>query len=212
LTWYVNSQPGGVLGDDLSVFPLPTTVNRLLVVTTPVARTLGADINTIFIRYMVSADNATTGATAVYTTTSVQNAQSVAAHQVIETYIDLSDVGVQTAGQAQAVGNAVLQIYQRASFAGPFTAAFGQLLNAGGAPVDPGTDQAGTVVRLILTDYGYGGEVTPQFPVTFIVGAYSWDDFAQVATITPYQALDQSLTGLLQMENTVLTPIKAAGP
>ena len=147
---------------------------------------------------------------AVYATTSVQNAQSVAAHGVIETYIDLSDVGVQTAAAAQAVGNAVLDIYQRASFAGPFTVPYGQLLNTGGAPIDPGTDQAATMVRLILTDYGYGGEVTPQFPITFIVGAYEWDDFAQTATVTPYVALDQSLTGLLSMENTALTPITVA--
>lgn len=214
LTWYVNSQPGGLYGgDDLSVFPLPTTPNRLLIATTPVARTLGGDINTIFIRYQLTADNTSSGASATYATTSVQNAQSVAAHGVIETFIDLSDVGVQTQAQAQAVGNKVLQIYQRASFAGPFTASYGQLLNAGGTPIDPGTDQAGTMVRLILTDYGYGGEVTPQFPVTFIVGAYEWDDFAQVATITPYQTVDQSLTGLLSMENTVLKPITAAaGP
>ena len=41
LTWYVNSQPGGYPGNDLSVFPLPTVPNRLLVCTTPVARTLG---------------------------------------------------------------------------------------------------------------------------------------------------------------------------
>ena len=50
-----------------------------------------------------------------------------------------------SAGAAQAVGNNVLAIYQRASFAGPFTVSRGQLLNAGGAPVDPGADQAGTV-------------------------------------------------------------------
>ena len=210
LTWYVNSQPGGQPGDDLSVFPLPTTVNRLLVSVTPTPRTLGGDINTIWIRYESSADNATTGAAATYAITSVQNAQSVAAHGVMETYIDLSDVGVQSAGQAQAVGNAVLQIYQRASFAGPFQASYGQLLNAGGAPIDPGTDQAGTVVRMILADWGLGGEVTPQFPIEWIVGAYSWDDFQQVATLTPYVALDQSLTGLLSMMNTTLTPITVA--
>jgi hypothetical protein len=210
LTWYVNSQPGGSIGDTLSVFTLPTTPNRLLVCTTPVSRTLGGDINTINIRYQVSADNATTGAAATYALTSVQNSSSATEHQVIETYIDLSDVGVQTAAQAQAVGSYVLSIYQRASFAGPFNASYGQLLTTGGVPVDPGTDQAGTVVKLILTDFGYGGEVTPQFPVTFVVGAYEWDDFAQVATITPYQNLDQSLTGLLAAQNTVLTPIQAA--
>ena len=51
--------------------------------------------------------------------------------------------------------------------------------------------------------------LAPQ-PITFIVGGYEWDDFAQKATITPYQALDQSLSGLLSMESTVLTPITAA--
>ncbi len=210
-TWYVNSQPGGYPGDDLSVFPLPTVPNRLLICVTPVPRTLGGDINTIWLRYQTAAASTGSGGsgTATYGTTSVQNAASVAMHGVIETYIDLSDVGVQSAAQAQAVGSAVLEIYQRASFAGPFTGSYGQLTTMGGTPVDPGTDQAGTVVRLILTDFGYGGEVVPG-PVQFITGAYSWDDFTQVFTITPYQALDQSLTGLLQMTNTTLTPITTA--
>jgi hypothetical protein len=131
----------------------------------------------------------------------------------METYIDLSDVGVMTGTAAQAVGNQVLAIYQRASFSGSFKASYGQLMNTGGQAIDPGTDQAGTLVRPILTDYGYGGEVAPQFPMTFIVGAYEWDDFAQTATITPYQSVDESLTGLLSLENTLLVPIKAAsGP
>jgi hypothetical protein len=71
------------------------------------------------------------------------------------------------------------------------------------------TDQAGTVVRLILCDFAYGGEVS-MAPITFVVGAYSYDDFAQQAQITPYQALDQSLSGLLSEQNTVLTPITVA--
>ena len=209
LTWYVNSQPGGQPGSDLSVFTLPTTVTRLLVVTDPVARTLGGDINTIYIRYQITdASSSTSGSQqATYGTTTVQNTASVAAHDVTETYVDLTSAGVMSAGAAQAVGNHVLAIYQRASFAGPFTAAYGQLLSTGGTPVDPGADQAGTVVRLILTDYGYGGEVNPGTPISFIVGAYEWDDFAQKATITPYQSLDESLSGLLSMESTVLTPI-----
>lgn len=210
LTWYANSQPGGQPGTDLSVFPLPATVNRLLVVTEPVPRTLGGDINTIFIRYQVtdaSSDASGGSQQATYGTTSVQNAASVAAHGVTETNIDLSSAGVMSLGAAQAVGNSVLANYKRASFAGPFTAARGQLLNAGGAPVDPGTDQAGTVVRLILTDWGAGGEVNPGQPITFLVGSYAWDDFAQKATIGPYQRLDESLSGLLSMESTVLTPV-----
>jgi len=217
LTWYVNSQPGGVIGDDLSVFPLPTVPNRLLICTTPVPRTLGGDINTIWIRYQLTADTTTTSGDgssvsvpATYGTTSVQNAASVAMHQVIETFIDLSDAGILTQAQAQEVGQAILQVYQRASFAGPFVGNYGALMNMGGVPIDPGSDQAGSVVRLVLTDFGYGGELVPGTPIQFCVGSYSWDDFSQTFTIIPYQALDQSITGMLSMESTILTPITVA--
>jgi hypothetical protein len=213
LTWYVNSQPGGLYGgDDLSVFPLPTVPTRLLVCTTPVARTLGGDINTIFIRFTATSDNAAAGAAATYSTVTAVNAQSVAAHGTLETYIDLSDVGQMSSAAAQAVGNAALQLYQRASFAGPFTVSYGQLLNAGGAPVDIGADQASSVCRLVLSDFAYGGEVAPSAqPITFCVGAYSYDDIAQVATVTPMQVLDQSLTGMLAAWNTANTPVTVAG-
>lgn len=212
LTWYVNSQPGGVYGgDDLNVFPLPTVPNRLLLCTTPVARTLGGDINTIFIRYMSVADNTTASppVSASYDVVSAINAQSVAAHGTLETYIDLSDVGQMSSSAAQSVGLAALQLYQRASFAGPFEASYGQLLNIGGAAIDPGTDQSATMVRMLLYDYGLGGEVSPG-PITWIVGSYSWDDFKMVATLAPMQVLDQSLSGLLSAWNTANTPITVA--
>lgn len=214
LTWYVNSQPGGSIGSSLSVFPLPTTVDRLLVCTQPIPRTLGGYINTIFIRYESAADSTNSAGSvnpATYATTSVQDTQSTLIHGVIEDYVDLSNAGVMTQAQAQAVGNYILLVYQSATFAGPFTANYGQLLTVGGQPIDPGSDQAGHVIQVISTDYGYGGEVTPQFPLTFISGQYEWDDFAQVATITPFQALDQSISGLLSMQNTILTPITVAG-
>ncbi len=212
LTWYVNSQPGGYPGDDLKVFPLPTVPNRLLLSVSPAPRTLGGDINTIHIRYQVTAADSTSGGSgqATFGLTSVQNTQSVTAHGVMETYIDLSDVGTMTQAAAQAVGTSILAIYQRASFAGPFTASYGQLMTSNGAIIDPGTDQAGTMVKLILTDFGYGGEVTPQFPLTFIVGSYAWNDLTQVAQLTPYVTVDASLTGLLSLANTELTPITAA--
>ena len=47
-------------------------------------------------------------------------------------------------------------------------------------------------------------------PIQFIVGSYEWDDFAQTFTITPFQNLDQSLTGMLSAWNTVHTPITVA--
>lgn len=215
-TWYVNSQPGGYPGDDLSVFPLPTVPTRLLISTTPVPRTLGGDINTIYLRYEISADTTTTSGDgssvsvpAVYGLAVAQNAQSVAMHQELETFVDLSDAGVMTAAQAEEVGNYILAVYQRASFAGPFVGNYGALCNMGGVPIDPGTDQAGTVVRLILTDFSPGAELVSG-PTDVIVGSYSWDDFAQTFTITPYQSLDQSVTGMLSMESVLLTPIQVA--
>jgi hypothetical protein len=147
---------------------------------------------------------------AVYGLAVAQNAQSVAMHGELETYIDISDVGVMTQAAAQAVGQNVLAIYQRASFAGPFVGSYGQLTNMGGTPVDPGTDQAGTVCRLILTDFSGGAELAPGVPIQFIVGSYEWDDFAQTFTITPYQALDQSITGMLQALNTTMVPVTVA--
>jgi hypothetical protein len=213
LTWYVSSQPGGSYGgNNLSVFPLPTTPNRLLVCTTPIARTLGGDYNSIFIRYMVTADNSSASppVAANYNVVAVQNTASIAAHGVLETYLDLTDVGVMTVTQCQALANYVFEYYQRASFAGPFTVSYGQLLNVGGAPVDLATDQAGNVCRLILTDFGYGGEVVPNVPITFIIGSYVYDDFAQTAQVSPFQTFDSSLTGMLSAWNTVSTPIAVA--
>lgn len=209
LTWYVSSQPGGVPGNNLSVFPLPTVPNRLLACSTPVPRTLGGDINAIYIRYQSAADNATTGAAATFATTYVSNAASVAAHGTMEAYVDLSSAGTLTLAAAQGVGNSVLGRYQRASFAGPFTVAPGQLMNLGGQPVDLGCEQAGTVCQLILTDYGYGGEVT-QGPVTFLVGGYAYDDQAQTAQVIPFQSVSQSLSSLLSLQSTVLTPVSVA--
>jgi hypothetical protein len=202
LTWYVNPQPNGA--NTLSVFALPAKANRLLISATPVPRTLSGNINTIYIRYEVTADDATSGATATFATTVVTNAADIAAHEPMETYIDLSNAGVMSAGQAQAVGNLALSVYQRATFAGPFTVAPGRLLNLGGQPIDLGTDQAGTVAQLILTDLGYGGEVTESFPITFLVGAYAYDDQQQIATVTPFQSLFTSLSGILSEESTIL--------
>jgi hypothetical protein len=213
LTWYVNSQPGGIYsGDDLSVFPLPTVPNRMLVCTTPVARSLGGYVNSLVIRHLASADNATASppVAASYNVVNALNQASIAAHGVTEAYLDLSNAAVLTPAQALAIGANIFQSYESASWAGPFQASYGQLLNMGGAPIDPGVDQAGTRMRLILVDGGYGGEVVPG-PVEFTVGAFAWDDVAQVATITPMQVLDQSLSGLLSMTGTVMTPLTVTG-
>jgi hypothetical protein len=213
LVWYVNSQPGGIYnGDDLSVFPLPTVPNRLLVCTTPVPRSLGGYTNSLIIRYCSVADNSTASppVAASFDVVNAINQQSVAAHGTLEQYLDLSDVGQLSSSAAQAVGNSILQTYVAASYAGPFTVSYGQLLNMGGQSVDLGADQAGTVAKLVLTDDAYGGSPAPNIPVSFLVGSYSYDDFTQTAQIAPYQSLDESLSGLLSMTNTVMTPVTVA--
>jgi hypothetical protein len=213
LTWYVNSQPGGIYnGDDLNVFPLPTVPNRLLVCATPVPRSLGGYTNSLIIRYCSVADNSSASppVAASFNVVSAINQQSVAAHGTLEQYLDLSDAGQLSSSAAQAVGNSILQSYVAASYAGPFTVSYGQLLNMGGQAVDIACDQAGSVVKLVLTDDAYGGSPEPNIPVSFLVGSYSYNDFTQTAQIAPFQSLDESLSGLLSMTNTVMTPVTVA--
>jgi hypothetical protein len=62
--------------------------------------------------------------------------------------------------------------------------------------VDLGCEQAGTVVRLMLSDFAYGGEVIPG-PVTFVAGEVEYDDSAQTLTVTPFQNVASSFSDLL---------------
>jgi hypothetical protein len=182
----------------LSVFPLPQDVNgilqspntRILVCHSPVSRTVHSDINKIILRYQKTGDIPATSTraavAATYTTTSVAQQASIQAHGPMEYYLDLSSAGVMTAAAVTQVGQFVLSKYVRASFAGPFTVGPGQLLNAGGYPVDLGCERAGSVVQLMMTDAPYGGEVVAG-PVTFMTGSYEFDDDTDTATITPLQ-------------------------
>lgn len=206
LAWYVNSQPGGLIGNSLSLAPLPTTVNRILVAVNPVARTLGGDVRAIFLRYQATADDTTAGTTASYALTSVTNT----GHGGREYYLDLSNAGVMTQAAAQAVGTALLQIYQNASFAGPFTLTPGQLLTTGGVPVDLGCEQAGTVCRQILADFAYGGGLLPTQQTTFITGAFEWDDSQLKASLTPFQTADQSFQGMLSAAAQTMVPVTSS--
>lgn len=209
LTWQVVTGPQGNV---LSVFALPTAVSRLLLARQPAPRTLGGDINVIWIRYQTGADNATTGAAATFAVTSATVPASIAAHGTREAFLDISNAGTMSAGAAQAVGNSVLLRYQRASFAGPFTAGPGDMMTTGGQAMDLGINHAGSVVQLILTDYAYGGEVVLG-PVTFLVGGYEYDDDTLTGTVTPFQYLNLSLTGLLSAAATALPqPAAVAAP
>ena len=180
----------------LSIAAIPSTVNRLLVATSPVSRTVAADINSLWLYYQITGDDTTSTAAATYGLINVTNAADIALHGTTEDYYDLTANGDMTSGEAESNGNAVLARYNRASFGNPFTVCYGQLLNTAGYPVDLGAEHAGSVCRLMLSDFAYGGEVTTA-PVTFVVGEYEYDDAAQTATVTPFQSAFDSFTDLL---------------
>jgi len=187
LVWYVGR--GNVLATGLP----PVTVNRLITCTEAVSRTVIGDVNVIRATYVASDDG---NGNAVNAYVVVSNAADIAAHGTLEEPVDLTPAGVMTPAAATGYAQAMLNYYIGAAYAGPFTVRYGQLLTTGGSPIDLGTDQAATVARLIVTDAGYGGEVTPG-PVTFVVGAYEYDDDAQVATITPWQSYRNDFSSLL---------------
>lgn len=195
LTWQVTTGPGGNV---LTVFPLPTTANRILVATSPEPQTIASGADAIFIRYQSSADGA---AKAAYGLTSVTSQARIDAHGRIEDYMDVSSAGVQTSGTAQAAGNQVLKRFTRAGFTSPFTAQYGELLNMGGTPVDPGVfyqDGSSVMVcRVLLSDFAFSGEVA-RGPVTLLVSAYQWDDQARTATITPFDSMRHDFASLMQ--------------
>jgi hypothetical protein len=202
LMWQVDSWQGKNV---LTVTTMPTVVTRLLVAVNPVARTLLDDVNTLHLRYQTAADNATTGALATYAIATVTNAASLAVHDPIEMPVDLTSAGVISSGTATGVGNAILSQYQRASFGGPFTVQTGQLLTPGGVMVDPGTEMAGEVYRLILTDFGYGGEISPK-PIIFPGAAVAFDDESYSLNITPVQSGATDLSTIISNAVAALPP------
>lgn len=203
----------------LRVYQYPTdssgnpngTPTRLLLCTTPVARTITADINTIVGYYQETPDIPATAVTpaiaGTFTTTIVQNAGAARQHGVLEYYLDLSSGGVFTEVQAQSICKNVLSRYVRANFAGPFTVGPGQYMNPGGAPVDLGCEHAGEIAQLIVTDGSYGGEVGPG-PITFLVGEYAFDNDTDSATITPFAGVRTDMASLVS----ALYPVNFGGP
>lgn len=162
----------------------------MLINTSPVARTVVADYNTIILYYQTTPDktatSTTTAAAATYATTFVDSPASVAAHGRMEYYLDISNAGAMSAAAAQAIGVNVLTKYIRANFAGSFAVVPGQLINPGGFPVDLGLNWNGAIVTVQGVNAAQGGEVGLS-PLTFMIGQYQFDDDTQTATVTPYQ-------------------------
>ncbi len=179
----------------LTVFPIPSVVNRLLVATDPVARTVANDITTVFLKYEASDDGQ---GNVVYNTTDAFSQLDIDMHGPTETYADLSNAGVMSATAASQVGYNVLARYQRASFAGPFTVRPGQYLTTGGTPVDLGTERAGTVCRLLVADAPFGGEVAAGV-IEFPVGNFAYNEDSGTAQITPMTSARTDFASLLSL-------------
>jgi hypothetical protein len=193
-TWRVRRTFAGLQADLINY---PTAVTRLLVTTVPAVRTVAAYVNALYTRYQVTKD--LNGKAATYGLTSVTLPDSIAKHDRTEEYWDLTPAGVMTAGAAQANGASAISKYTAASYGGPFVVAPGQYLTTGGVPVDLGCEHAGEVVRLILADGPYGGEVAPAPPVTFPVGKITYRQADGTAEITPMQSWRGDFGNLLSI-------------
>jgi hypothetical protein len=197
-TWHVGPW------NRLSVFQIPSTVTRLLVATTPAAPTLGGYYDALYAYYQATADSSSASAT--HAVAEAENTLNIAEHGRLEATWDLSSAGQMTSGQAATAAADVLSRYNAASFSAPFTVSYGQYLTTGGTPVDLSTERAGEVVRLLLTDGGYGGQVAPSVSITFPVGKVEYDDDHSAAQISPFQNVRSDLSSMLSAVASLLQP------
>lgn len=192
-TWRVHRVNAGLQVD---LIPIPTAVTRLLITTVPAARTVAGYINALYARFEATADAG--GNAATFGLTSATNAASIAAHDRLEDYWDLSSAGVLTSGAVAAKAASAIAKYQAASFSAAFTVPHGQYLTLGGAPVDMACEKAGEVAQLIFADGPYGAELVPG-PVTFPVGAVSYDADSNQLAVTPFQSYFGTLSNVLAL-------------
>ena len=176
----------------LTLEALPSAPDCILVASTPVGRTSHGNYNVIDVRFLASDDgngNQTFGGTEV--TLASLLAAGIPRN---EAYIDLSNAGTMNATNAGINGTNLLQRYVRASFDDPFVIRNGQLLTPGGQPMDIGAANP-KVAKLMLLDLPLAGEATAA-PITFIVGAYDYDDDSQTASLTAFQSAASDLSAL----------------
>lgn len=112
LTWKIRAHARGNI---LVVIPIPVTVTRVLVATSPVARTFAGVVNAVCARYQSAG-----GETPAYGTVWATSAGLIARYGRTEKYLDLSDAGTDTGGaNALAAAQAILARYQQAAWGGP---------------------------------------------------------------------------------------------
>jgi hypothetical protein len=191
--WWVDQFGNLLIGalPDLR-YPLTGGVTRLITAGTPPARTVSNAINTLLVKY-TSSDSG--GGNVTYATVFCQNPTLSGAHGAVEAYVDASGA-VMTAAQATAYGNDLLAKYVAAPWSSPISATWGQLMNRGGVPCDPGCERAGEIYQVLTADSPAGGEVAPG-PVKFLGGRTQYDDDTQTVTVTPYLSYRTNFGSLL---------------
>ena len=205
LTWTVATL---AQGNVLTVYPLPTTANRVLLSDQPEARSIASGPNALYVRRQATWDNGATAAT--YATSLATNAADITAHGRKEDLMDISSAGVYTDPQAVAVGQSALKRFARAGWAGPFTVQPGQLTTLGGQRCDLGVFWADGITAMVcelwLADFGYGGEVAGG-PTQFLVAGYEYDGATGTATIQPFESARHDFSTLMGIV-TDTTPVR----
>ena len=196
-TWRVRRVQAGLRVDIAPLpDPKPSTCTRLLVTTAPVARTLAGYVNALYARYQATVD--ASGTPATYGTGSSVNQASVDAHDRLEDYWDLTSAGVLTNAQANTLASSALAKYTAASYASALTVHHGEYLTAGGTPVDLACEKAGEVIKLLIADGPYGGELRTG-PVCFTAGGVKYDAGAETLEVTPLQSWQSTLSDVLTL-------------
>lgn len=191
-TWHVGRR------NLLTIFPVPTTVTRVLFSSSPQARALAGYWNALYVLYQVTADNADSGAAAVNGLQVATNTGSINRHGRQEQLWDITGAGTMTGTAALAWATAAITRYNAASFADPIPITHGQYTTTTGVPVDIGCEHAGEVVQLVLGDGPYGAEISAFPPVTFPVSKLEVDEDTGSGNVSPYNVLPNDLGALLE--------------
>lgn len=169
---------------------LPTTLTYVLMASdTAGGRTLGDYATDVYVTYLDWNSNAPT--------TILRSATSRPFGRV-EKNLDITNLNAIPLAQAQAAGDSYLATNSaRLRFLGAFTVTYGQLLNPGGTPVDLATIQAGSVVRILLTDPDTAAGELALGAVQLVVGQTDYDVDSDTLTLTPMDVAQRGVGAYL---------------
>lgn len=174
----------------LTMSALPSTLTYLLVASdTAGGRTLEDYVTDVYVTYL-DWDS--------YAPTTILRSATSRPFGRVETTLDITNLNEIPLAQAQAAGDAYLaKNGARLRFLGAFTVTRGQLLNPGGVAVDLATVQAGSVIRVLLTDPDTAAGEVALGAVQLVVGQTSYDVDSDTLTVTPLDATQRGFGGYL---------------